>query len=103
MTAPMFDRIAIVGVGLLGGSLGLAARQRKLCREVIGVGRSKATLDEATRLEAIDKAHADLGRGVADADLIVLCTPVRHIVSILPQVVKAAKPGAIITDVGSTK
>lgn len=103
MITPLFDRIAILGVGLLGGSMGLAAKERKLCREVVGVGRSKASLDEALRIEAIDKGTTDLVRGVADADLIVLCTPVRHIVSILPDIVKAAKPGAIITDVGSTK
>ncbi|MBX7245988.1 MAG: prephenate dehydrogenase [Candidatus Sumerlaeaceae bacterium] len=103
MEPAFFPRIAVVGVGLLGGSLGLAARQRKLCREVIGVGRSRPALEEALRLEAVDQVSTDLAEGVADADLIILCTPVGHILDTLPQVLAAAKPGAIVTDVGSTK
>lgn len=99
----LFDRITIVGVGLLGGSLGLAARERRLCREVIGFGRSQAALEEALRLEAIDRYDMNLESSVAEADLVVLCTPVRHILETLPAVMAAAKPGAIITDVGSTK
>jgi prephenate dehydrogenase len=98
-----FSRLAIVGCGLLGGSLGMAARARGLCAEVIGVGRSSETLDEASRLGAITRAATDLKAGVAEADLVVLCTPVRHIISILPAVLAAVKPGAIVTDVGSTK
>lgn len=103
MSKPLFQRITIVGVGLLGGSLGMAALQRNICVEVVGVGRSATPLQEAQRQGAISRFTTSLAEGVKDADLIVLCTPVRHIASVLDEVVKAAPEGAIITDVGSTK
>jgi prephenate dehydrogenase len=103
MQKPLFRQIAIVGVGLLGGSVGMAVKRRHLCQRVIGIGRSKMSLEEARRLEAIDEGFDSLEEGIADADLIVLCTPVKHILSVLPEVAKFARPGAIITDVGSTK
>ncbi len=59
--------VALVGVGLIGGSIGLALRTRKLASEVIGVGRDQATLDQARRLGAIDRGTTDLGDGVAAA------------------------------------
>lgn len=103
MTDTLFKRITIVGVGLLGGSLGMAARKKQLCEEVIGVGRSEPALEEARRLEAIDRATTNAAKAIASSDLIVLCTPVRHIVESLPQMISHAKPGTIFTDVGSTK
>lgn len=103
MTEPMFNQISIVGVGLLGGSVGMAALQRKLCNEVVGIGRAQTGLQEAIRQGAITTGTTDLAGGLANADLVVLCTPVRHIFSILPEVIAAARPGTIITDVGSTK
>lgn len=103
MAVVQFDRIAIVGVGLLGGSIGLAAKQKHLCAEVVGFGRVNSSLEEAQRMGAIDRWSLNLRESVAGADLIILCTPVRHILSILPEVCEAAKAGAIITDVGSTK
>ncbi len=103
MTKPLFKKISIIGVGLLGGSVGMAALDRKLCQEVVGIGRVQTGLQEAVRQGAISRGTTDMPGGLADADLIVLCTPVRHIFDILPEVVAAAKPGAIITDVGSTK
>lgn len=103
MTEPLFKRISIIGVGLLGGSVGMAALERNLCQEIVGIGRSQTGLQEAIRQGAISRGTTDMRGGLADADLIVLCTPVRHIFSILPEVVAAAPPGAIITDVGSTK
>ncbi len=99
----LFNRIAIVGVGLLGGSLGLAARELKLCKEVLGVGRSQPSLDEARRVEAIDRGTMDAAEAISQADLVVLCTPVRHIVEAIPELMSHAKPGTIFTDVGSTK
>lgn len=103
MSDPLFKQIAVVGVGLLGGSLGLAVKQQKLCTEVVGIGRSQGSLEDALRLEAVDRVSLDIRQGVAEADLVVLCTPVRHILSVLPEVMEAVKPGAIVTDVGSTK
>ncbi len=81
----------------------MAAKENKLCEQVIGIGRNRLSLDEAKRLEAIDEGFTDLKAGIESADLIVLCTPVRHIVSVLSEVYAHCKPGAIITDVGSTK
>src|ERR1043166_7477767 len=103
MDQPMFKQIAVVGVGLLGGSVGLAAKSIKLCDEVVGVARKQATIEEARRMGAITRGTMNLRKGVGSADLIVLCTPVRHIIATLPDVFAAAKSGAIVTDVGSTK
>lgn len=102
MTA-LFNKISIVGVGLLGGSVGMAALKRGLCQEVVGVGRTSTSLQEAQRHGAISFGTTNLQEGVADADLVILCTPVNHIAQTLPEVVEAAREGAIITDVGSTK
>ena len=70
---------------------------------MVGVGRSEQSLNEAKRIEAVDKTFTDLAKGVAKADLVVLCTPIRTILAMLPEVMAAVKPGAIVTDVGSTK
>lgn len=99
----LFNRIAVVGVGLLGGSLGLAARDRELCDEVVGIRRSKASIDEAKRIGAIDVGYTTIAQGVREADLVVMCSPVRQIKESLAEVVAAVRPGTIITDVGSTK
>ncbi len=103
MTEPLFKRISIVGVGLLGGSIGMAALERHLCEEVVGIGRTLTSLQEAERQGAISRGTVSLTDGIAGADLIILCTPVRRIIEILPEIVAAAPGGAIITDVGSTK
>ena len=100
--------LVIHGVGLIGGSLGMAARRRGLAREVVGVGRDQTRLEAAVRLGAIDRyIVADDSPSIADAcsggDLIVLCTPVSHIVADLPAVLGAIGPGAVVTDVGSVK
>lgn len=81
----------------------MAARKHRLCKEVIGIGRSPAPLEEARRLEAIDGSTLDAQQGIKGADLVVLCTPVRHIIEALPQLISFARPGTIFTDVGSTK
>jgi len=99
----MFERVAIVGVGLLGGSLGMACRRRGLAREVVGVGRDNRKLAEAQRLGAVDRFTSDAPRGVAEADFIVLATPVRVIMDQLPMVRASAPAGALVTDVGSAK
>lgn len=103
MTEPQFKQISIVGVGLLGGSLGMAALEQKIAREVVGIGRTQTGLQEAVRQGAITSGTTSFREGLKHADLIVLCTPVRNISDVLPEVVAAAQTGAIITDVGSTK
>jgi prephenate dehydrogenase len=98
-----FDTVAILGVGLIGGSLGQALKARRLTHRVIGIGRSRERLDQAIALGAIDHGVTDLVEGIADADLVVLCTTVSHILESLPSALHEAAPHAIVTDVGSTK
>lgn len=98
-----FGTVAIVGVGLIGGSLGMALKGRRLAQRVIGIGRNKERLDKAVALGAVDAGVTDLARGVAEADVIILCTTVGHIVEALPGVLEEVRRGAVVTDVGSTK
>jgi prephenate dehydrogenase len=94
--------VAIVGVGLIGGSLGRALLARKLAKRVIGVGRSQASLDAARRTGAITETALDPA-AVAEADLVVVSTGVRSIPRLLEAVDQAVRPGTLITDAGSTK
>ncbi len=95
--------VAIVGVGLLGGSVGLALRERKLAARVVGVGHRQASMDRALARGAIDEATLDIRAGVAEADLIVLATPVGRMAELAAQARDAWPRGSILTDVGSTK
>jgi prephenate dehydrogenase len=104
MSSDGFERrpvIAIWGVGLIGGSLGMAWRRAGVASKVIGIGRSP--LDEAVRLGAIDGYTADPAAALAEADLVVLCAPVRTIIRQAAEYAAFVKPGAVVTDVGSTK
>lgn len=100
---PLFQRVAVFGVGLLGGSLGIACRRRGIADEVIGVGRNAERLEQALELGAIDRFTTDTRAGFAEADLIVMAAPVKTIIDFLPVVRDAAPDGAIVTDVGSAK
>lgn len=97
------NTVAIVGVGLIGGSLGLALRQRGLARTVVGIGRSPHRLRIAEQIGAASWVTTDVGQGVAEAELIVVCTPVAHVADHVQQVSRACPPDALITDAGSTK
>jgi len=98
-----FRKITIVGVGLLGGSIGLAARQRKLAGEVAGYVRRAASLKDCETAGAVDYATTDLLAAVSNADLIILCTPLAQMRALAKQILPALKRGAIVTDVGSVK
>lgn len=98
-----FGTVAIVGVGLIGGSLGMALKTRRLAERVIGIGRSQERLNTAVALGAIDIGVTGLSEGLAEADVIVLCSTVGHIIKTLAETLALAKPGAVVTDVGSTK
>jgi len=98
-----FGTVAIVGVGLIGGSLGMALKSRRLAQTVIGVGRSQERLSVAVALGAIDTGMTNLAEAVKSADIVVLCTTVGHILDTLPETLALTKPGALVTDVGSTK
>ena len=98
-----YDRVAIIGVGLIGGSIGLGLLRRGLARSVIGIGRNATRLQNAVDLGAITDAAVDLAAGVADAELIVVCTPVDSIVDFVVAAAAAAPANVLITDGGSTK
>jgi prephenate dehydrogenase len=98
-----FQKITIVGVGLLGGSIGLAVKRRKLAREVAGFVRREAGLKDCEKAGAVDYATTDLLAAVSHADLVILCTPLAQMVPLARQFLVALKRGAIITDVGSVK
>lgn len=95
--------MALIGVGLLGGSLGMALKQGRLAKSVVGFVRRKASVAECRKFKATDSATLDLHSAVEDADLIVLCTPLLQMRPLAQKMLKAIKPGAIVTDVGSVK
>lgn len=99
-----FKTVAIVGVGLIGGSLGLAINRKYPGTRIIGVS-SRTAVTSALELGAITEGYGyeDLERAVHDADLIVLCTPIHRIQGLLTVIAGFVKPGAVVTDVGSTK
>jgi prephenate dehydrogenase len=99
----VIERLAIVGVGLLGGSIAKAARARGLAREIVGVGRDLGRLQPAVSDGALDRATTNLAEGVAGADVVVLGGPVLVNETLLAEVWRAAAAGAVVTDVGSTK
>ena len=99
----LFRKITIIGVGLLGGSIGLAVKRRKLARQAAGFVRREASLRNSERAGAVDFATTDLLAAVWDADLVVLCTPLAQMRPIAERLLPALKRGAIITDVGSVK
>lgn len=100
---PLFEQMTVVGVGLIGGSLALAAKQARAVRRVVGVGRSEAGRETALSRGLIDVATDDLASGVRAADLVVLAVPVQEIVRLLPDVARLAAPTCLVTDVGSVK
>jgi len=102
MKAP-WQTVAIIGVGLIGGSVGKALRARGLATRIIGVGRSKAGLDAARRAGAVTETAADVATAVAAADLVVVAVGVAAIPEILDAVDAGAPPGTLVTDAGSTK
>jgi prephenate dehydrogenase len=95
--------LTIVGVGLIGGSVGLAVRRRGLARLVVGVGRSADSLDRARAAGALDEASLDLPAAVRRADVAVFCTPVDRIAEQVLASAPGCAPGTLLTDAGSTK
>ena len=99
----LIDSLAIVGVGLIGGSIGLAAKARAATRHVIGIGRNADTLARAQELGAIDEFTTNLSAGVRSANVVVFCSPVDQIVRQAREAAAYAMPGTLFTDAGSTK
>ena len=102
-TFMQWDTVAIVGVGLIGGSVGLALRERGLARRVVGIGRRAESLEVARNRGAVDETATEIAAGVSGAELIVVCTPVGRIVEHVRQAARHCHAGALITDAGSTK
>lgn len=98
-----FNRAVIIGVGLIGGSLGMAMRKRRLAREVIGVARVPETIGAAQARGAIDRGTTDPVDGVAGADLVVLATPPELVIPMAREVLPYLGTGAVVTDVASVK
>lgn len=100
---PHWEKIALVGVGLLGGSLGLAIRQRHLAERVEGFVRRRESIAECEKADAVDQASTALERVVQQADLIILCTPIAQMAPLTKQFLPAMRHGCLVTDVGSVK
>ncbi len=98
-----FKHVAIVGVGLIGGSLGMILKRRGMADQVVGIGRRVENLKTAVALGAIDRYVADAKEGVAVADLVVLATPVDTYERHLKDWARCLAEGTIVTDVGSVK
>jgi prephenate dehydrogenase len=107
MTAsPRFRRLAVLGLGLLGGSVAGAARARGVCERVVGYARRRPPLEQALARGLVDEVF-DREQGpaeaVRDADLVILATPVSSMAEVLQEAVPGLAPGALVTDVGSVK
>lgn len=98
-----FNKVAIIGVGLIGGSLALVLKRDGLATNIVGIGRGLPNLEAAKRLGIVDTFTRDIGEGVKDADLVVVAVPVLKIAETIRQAAAHLKPGCIVTDVGSVK
>lgn len=104
MPEPLFRRLALIGVGLIGSSVARRARQHgDLAAEIVANARSQATLDRVAELGIADRVEADPARAVAGADCVMLCAPVGAYEALAQAIAPHLAPGCILTDVGSTK
>lgn len=103
MMQPAFQKIVIFGVGLIGGSFSLALRKAGAVTEVVGFGRSAATLEQAKQLGIIDRSGSDVAREVGDADLVLLATPVAQMAALFARIAPHLGAHTLVTDGGSTK
>jgi prephenate dehydrogenase len=101
--ARMFGKVAIIGPGLIGASVGLALRRHNLADSVIGIGRREVSLQKALDIGAVGSATLDVAEGVADAGLVVLATPTSAFQHVLAAAVPALHTDSVLTDVASTK
>ena len=103
MAEPMFARVALIGLGLIGSSLGHAMKRAGLAAHIAGSARSGETLKAALRIGFVDSVHEKPEDAAAGADLVILCVPVGVCGRLCKQIAPMLKPGAILTDVGSVK
>ncbi len=102
-TMPLINRLAIIGVGLIGGSLARILREQGEVGEIVGIGRGEANLRKAVELGVVDRYSLDPAAGVAGADLVFLATPVCSISSIVAEIAPHLADGCVVTDGGSVK
>jgi prephenate dehydrogenase len=98
-----FNKVTIIGVGLIGGSLAKVLKAKNLAKEIVGAGRSRQSLDLALSLGVIDRIEQDAKTAVRDADLVVLAAPVGIFEAIMRDIAPHLNQGSILTDVGSVK
>jgi prephenate dehydrogenase len=98
-----FERVAVIGVGLIGGSFSLVLKEKKLCGHVAGTGRTSANMKLALERGLIDSIESDVAAAVRGADLVLVSTPVAQFENIFREIKDNLKPGALVTDAGSTK
>ena len=103
MTTPMFDRIALIGIGLIGGSIALAARRAGLVKEIVAATRRAETAAIANKLKLVDHCGTDLAAACEGADMVIVCTPVGACGAAAKTIAPALKKGCIVSDVGSVK
>jgi cyclohexadieny/prephenate dehydrogenase len=103
MTRPMFEHVALVGIGLIGSSISHAARRKDLAGTISGSARTRTTVDTALKLKLIDRGYANAAEAVKGADLVVLSVPVGACGALAAEIAPHLRPGAILTDVGSVK
>src|SRR5260221_3197331 len=99
----MFNRVAILGLGLIGGSIGLALHKAKVAQQVVGYDLGKGVMNQARKVGAIDQPYSALADAVRGSELIILATPVGAMKALLQDIASAVLPGAVVTDVASTK
>jgi len=99
----MFKRVAIIGLGLIGGSIGLALHKANAAQQVTGYDLGKGVSDRARKVGAIDQPFSALADAVRGAELVILATPIGAMRSLLQSIAAALTPGAVVTDVASTK
>jgi len=102
-SSPEFGKVVIFGVGLIGGSFALGLKAAEQVEEVVGFGRSIATLMQAQNLGIVDRLGANAGQEVADADLVLIATPVAQMPEIMERIAPYLGPNTVVTDGGSTK
>jgi cyclohexadieny/prephenate dehydrogenase len=103
MTQQMFERVALIGIGLIGSSISHAMRRKGLAKSIVGSARTKQTLDTALKLRLIDQGYESAAEAVKDADLVILSVPVGACGPLAAEIAPHLRVGAILTDVGSVK
>jgi cyclohexadieny/prephenate dehydrogenase len=103
LDTPLFERLALIGLGLIGSSIARAVKARGVARAVVAVDRDEAVLARVRALALADETTIDVAQGVAGADLVILCVPLGAYAELTRRMAPALKPGAIVSDVGSVK